>query len=545
LPNRKKPLLLCIMDGWGYREGGVGNAISLARTPNFSRLWQEYPHTLLQASEEAVGLPEGQMGNSEVGHLNIGAGRVVYQELTRINRAIRCGDFFHNPVLHQAMQQVLDSGRNLHLVGMVSDGGVHSHISHLFALLELAKMKGLQRVFIHCFLDGRDVLPQSALEYIDQLEDKMRQLQVGAIATVAGRYYAMDRDKRWDRLSKAYQAMVYGQGLKAASAREAVEQSYLRQVTDEFVEPTVIIDPDGHPLARVMNGDSMIFFNFRADRAREVTRAFVDPGSCSLEHCEIHPDIHFYAMTEYDATIKVAEAFPAQTLDNTLGQVLAQHGLRQLRIAETEKYAHVTFFFNGGVEEPNPGEDRILIPSPKVATYDLQPEMSAPRVTERVLAEIAGGQYDLIILNFANADMVGHTGIIPAAVKAVETVDFCLGRIESAVRAEGGSLLVTADHGNAEAMIDEVTGGPLTAHTTRDVPFILVRDDLKGAILRSGGALEDVAPTILDLLGVAKPAEMTGVSLLDNDEFIVAQKRMTAAGSQQLNSCELPVIENH
>ena len=507
-----KPVMLIVMDGWGYSERTEGNAMALAKLPNYSKLRANYPNTLLQASGEAVGLPKGQMGNSEVGHLNIGAGRVVYQELTRIFKAIEDGDFFKNPALTAAMDQAKAGGKALHMMGLLSDGGVHSHIEHLFALLELAKQRGLTKVFIHCFLDGRDVLPDNAKTYIAALEGKCRELGLGKIASISGRYYAMDRDKRWERVKLAWDALVLGRGEMAATAAAAVEQSYDQKVTDEFVKPTVLLDGPV-PTGLIGDGDSVIFFNFRADRARQITRAFTDRDFSGFER-EKHPAVNYVCLTEYDATISAPVAFPPQNLANTLGEVLAAKGLRQLRIAETEKYAHVTFFFNGGVEEPNPGEDRILIPSPKVATYNLQPEMSAGEMTRAALDKIHEGIYDLIVLNFANPDMVGHTGVLDATVKAVETVDNCLGQIAPAVMEKGGVLLLTADHGNAEEKIDPETGATLTAHTTNLVPFILAGDVYKGKSLRSGCSLRDIAPTILDILGEEKPPEMTGVCLL-------------------------------
>jgi 2,3-bisphosphoglycerate-independent phosphoglycerate mutase len=509
-----RPLVLTILDGWGICDTVEGNAIVCARLPAYNHLWQRYPHTVLSASGEAVGLPEGQMGNSEVGHLNIGAGRVVYQELTRINRAIRDRSLFQNPVLVDAMHRAREKDQGVHLMGLLSDGGVHSHINHLLALMDLAREQGVENLYLHCFLDGRDVPPANAKEYIIQIQQKIKEIGLGKIATVMGRYYAMDRDKRWERVEKAYRAMVYGEGIKAPFPQVAVEQSYEKRITDEFVEPTVIVDETGRPIGKIQSGDSVIFFNFRADRAREITRAFVDADFAGFDRGKNPPQVHYVCMTQYDATIEAPIAYPPQNLDRTLGQVLAHHGLKQLRIAETEKYAHVTFFFNGGVEEPNPGEDRLLIPSPKVATYNLQPEMSAYQVTEAVIERIKSGIYDLIVLNYANPDMVGHTGMMEAAVKAVEAVDECLGKLVKAVQEQGGTLIITADHGNVEAMIDSCTGEPQTAHTTDEVPFILVRDDLMSRKLRKGGALYDVAPTILELLGLEKPEEMSGTSLI-------------------------------
>jgi len=504
--------MLMILDGWGMRPPCRYNAVTEARTPNFCRLMEEYPHTLLESSGEAVGLPAGQMGNSEVGHLNIGAGRIVYQDFTRLDKAIQTGEFCRNPVLVEAMQKARERGSALHLLGLLSDGGVHSHIRHLFALLEMARQQGLQKVNVHAFLDGRDVPPSSALEYIDALEKKMQELAVGQIASVGGRYWGMDRDKRWDRVEKHYRALVLGEGLKAASARQAVEEAYQRGETDEFVQPTVVIDGNGEPRGVINDGDVVIFFNFRADRARELSWAFTLKDFDGFVRPR-WPQVHYVCMTQYEVNIPAPVAFPPQNLTNTLGEVLARHGLRQLRIAETEKYAHVTFFFNGGVEEPNPGEDRILIPSPKVPTYDLKPEMSAYEVTARVIEEIKSDKYDVIILNYANPDMVGHTGVMEAAVAAVSAVDKCLGQVVEAVLAQGGAVLITADHGNAEEMKEEDTGEPHTAHTSSPVPFILVDPSRRGKKLRTG-ALEDIAPTMLELLGLPQPPEMTGRSLI-------------------------------
>lgn len=508
-------IILTILDGWGISECREGNAIAGARIPNYTGFLEKYPSTCLKASGEAVGLPEGQMGNSEVGHLNIGAGRVVYQEFTRISKAIRERQFFENQVLVQAMKTARDRDAGLHLMGLLSDGGVHSHIEHLFALLDLAREYGVSRVFIHAFLDGRDVSPDNAVVYIKELESKLQQLGLGRIATVTGRYYAMDRDNRWDRVEKAYQAMVDGRGVMAATPAAAVIQSYEQRVTDEFVLPSVIIDGDGQPVGVIEPEDVIIFYNFRADRARQLTRAFVEPDFDTFVRAKGFLNPYFVCMTQYHKDIPAPVAFPPQNLVNTLGEVLAQHNFRQLRIAETEKYAHVTFFFNGGVEEPNPGEDRILIPSPKVATYNLKPEMSAPEVTAKVVEAINSNLYKVIILNFANPDMVGHTGIYEAAVKAVETVDKCLGEIARAVKGQGGIMLITADHGNVETMAEG--GGAHTAHTTDEVPFILLSDKLQGSKLRGGGALEDIAPTILSLLDISIPVEMTGKTLIKED----------------------------
>lgn len=509
-----KPLLLMILDGWGHSEIREGNAIAQADLPNFRRLEKTYAHTLLRAAEEAVGLPEGQMGNSEVGHLNIGAGRVVYQELTRIFRAIKDGALEKNTVLIEAMDQARRKNKAFHLMGLLSDGGVHSHIEHLFALLEMAKKQGLQEVYVHAILDGRDVLPQSAKLFFERLERKMLDLGIGKVATVGGRYYLMDRDQRWERLELGYKALVSGEGKYAPNALAALERSYDLRVTDEFVLPTVIVDEAGKAVGPIQEGDSVLFFDFRADRAREITHAFVDEEFTGFDR-PVHPRVHFVCMTQYEDTIDAPVAFPQQNLENTLGEVLARNGLKQLRIAETEKYAHVTFFFNGGIEEPDPGEDRILISSPKVATYNLQPEMSAPEVTQKVLEKLRENIYDVIILNFANPDMVGHTGMFEATVKAVEAVDSCLGDIYAEMQKIEGTLLVTADHGNAEAKVDLATGLSLTAHSTNSVPFILADEKFKGQKLREGGALCDIAPTILDLLNVTKPEEMTGKSLIE------------------------------
>ncbi len=511
--QRVKPLLLMILDGWGYSPTYEGNAIAQAALPNFRYLESTYPRTLLKASGEAVGLPAGQMGNSEVGHLNIGAGRVVYQELTRISKAVAEKALPSNQVLNEAMTRVKINGKALHFMGLLSDGGVHSHQDHLFALLEMAKDLGVERIYIHAFLDGRDVLPQSAKVYLAKLEEKLKALGVGQIATVSGRYFVMDRDKRWERLEKGYQAMVYGEGEMAAGAMSAVEKSYHQRVNDEFVIPTVMLNSEGQPMAKIETGDSVIFYNFRSDRARELTRAFVDEVFIGFDRPE-RPQVHFVCMTEYDMTIKAYVAYPPQNLENTLGEVLGQASLKQLRIAETEKYAHVTFFFNGGIEEENLGEERSLVPSPKVATYNLQPEMSATDLTRELIATLQENVYDVIILNFANPDMVGHTGVFKATIEAVETVDKCLGEIAGVMKKLGGTLLITADHGNAESKLDLKTGLPLTAHTTNPVPFILVDERFRDQALREGGALCDIAPTILELLRISKPLEMTGTPLI-------------------------------
>lgn len=508
-----KPLVLMILDGWGEGASCDANAVYCAAPLNMMGLKANYPWTLLETSGLSVGLPEGQMGNSEVGHLNMGAGRVVYQEITRIGQEIKDGSFFENPALNDAVHSAVRSGGALHLMGLLSDGGVHSHTDHLKALIELARRRGLDRVYLHAFLDGRDVPPSSALTFIEEIEDYMNRCGVGRIATVMGRYWGMDRDKRWDRVERAYRALVMGEAEKAANAVSAVQASYNKDITDEFVEPVVITDQDGRPIGAVQDGDSVVFFNFRADRAREITRAFVDESFDGFPRI-FHPRTHYVCFTQYDVTIQAPVAFGPQDLKNTLGEYLADHKKTQLRIAETEKYAHVTFFFNGGVEAPNAGEERILIPSPKVATYDLKPEMSANEVTERVLAEIDRDYYDVIIMNYANPDMVGHTGKFDAAVRAILTVDGCVARVTEKVLGKGGVLLVTADHGNADTMMDEATGEPITAHSTNRVPFILVGDEYKGKTLRENGSLRDIAPTMLHLLNLPIPAEMTGNPLL-------------------------------
>lgn len=509
-----RPVCLFIMDGYGLRDSADGNAIKIADAGVIASLAKKYPSTELQASGMFVGLPDGQMGNSEVGHLNIGAGRVVYQELTRITKAISDGDFFENEELLGAVENATKNGKKLHLYGLTSSGGVHSHIEHLFGLLELCKRKGVKDVFVHCFMDGRDVSPTSGVDFISQLESKMKTLGVGKIASIAGRYYAMDRDNRWDRVEKAYDSLTLGNGTLAMDAVTAMKDSYAQGVTDEFVLPTNIVE-NGKPLGLIEKGDSIIFFNFRPDRAREITRAFTEPDFAGFERKTGYLAPYYVCFTQYDATFKnVSIAFKPQKLTNTLGQFLAQKGYTQLRIAETEKYAHVTFFFNGGVEQPNENEYRDLIASPKVATYDLQPEMSALEVTDKLLEEIASDKFDVIILNFANCDMVGHTGVLDAAVKAVQTVENCIKRLVDAVLAKGGSAIITADHGNADQMFAE-NGGAFTQHTTNPVPCILVSEQFKNVKLRSGGALCDLAPTLLELMGEEKPAEMTGESLIE------------------------------
>ena len=501
-----RPIAIIIMDGFGISPTQEGNAIANARKPNLERLWKEYPTTTLKASGLAVGLPRGQMGNSEVGHLNLGGGRIVYQDLTRISLAVENGTFASNPVLHEAMNLARKGDSKLHLIGLLSDGGVHSHITHLYALLEMARSMDLSRVFVHAILDGRDVPPRSALGYFRDLEEKFSQTGTGSTATVSGRYYTMDRDRRWERVEKAYRCLVYGEGLRAESAEEAVRKGYDRGENDEFIMPTVV-DERG----MVDDGDSIIFFNFRPDRAREITRAFVDKDFQEFATKPIR--VHYTCMTQYDATLNAPVAFPAENLTDTLGEVVSRAGLKQLRIAETEKYAHVTYFFNGGKEEVNPGEDRVLIPSPKVATYDLQPQMSAYEVRDELLARLDSGRYDLVVLNFANPDMVGHTGIFEAAVKAVEVVDGCVGEIVNRILSLGGAVLLTADHGNAEKMQDSDTGQPHTAHTTNPVPISLITSDRKSYRLREDGILADVAPTALELMHIPQPEAMTGRTL--------------------------------
>ena len=494
----KKPTALIIMDGFGHRAEKKGNAIEAANKPNLDRIFSENPLTYIGASGLDVGLPDGQMGNSEVGHTNIGAGRIVYQELTRITKAIQDGDFFENPALMSAINQCKWFDSTLHIFGLLSDGGVHSHIDHMFALLELARRNGLRKVCFHCFMDGRDTPPQSGIEYIDRLQAKIDAVEVGCIATVSGRYYAMDRDNRWDRVEKAYNAIALGEGEHAATAHEAMEKSYANGVTDEFVVPVIVTEG-----ATVRDDDAIIFANFRPDRAR-------DPEFTGFER--VQPKIHYVCMTQYDATIPGVEiAFKPQSLKNTFGEYISDLGMTQLRIAETEKYAHVTFFFNGGVEKEYPGEDRALVPSPKVATYDLQPEMSEPAVTEECVKRILSGKYDVIILNFANCDMVGHTGVFEAAVKAIEATDDGVGKVVDAILKMGGQCLITADHGNVDQMLDADGVTPFTAHSTNPVPLVMVGHEGK---LADGGVLADLAPTMLDMMGLPQPAEMTGHSLL-------------------------------
>ena len=505
----KKPLMLMILDGWGINPCSENNAVAMAKAPNLAGYLQEFPHVQIKTSGMSVGLPDGQMGNSEVGHLNLGAGRVVYQDFTRITKSIQDGDFFTNPVLLDCIAKVKASGGRLHLAGLLSDGGVHSHNTHLYALIELARLQGLTDVFIHCLLDGRDTPPQSGAGYLAELATELDKIGCGRIATVMGRYYAMDRDNRWERVEQAYNAMVLGQGKQAGSADEAIQASYAANVTDEFVLPTVIA-----PAATINDGDAIIFFNFRSDRAREITRALTFKDFDGFSRQRVPQLAGYVCMTEYDATFGLPIAYAQQELTNLLGGVLAEAGMKQLRIAETEKYAHVTFFFNGGVEAPFSNEDRALIPSPKeVATYDQKPEMSAYLVADELVKRLDQDLYDVVILNFANCDMVGHTGILPAAIQAVEAVDACAARVVEKVRQLGGTVLITADHGNAEQMTDE-NGEPYTAHTCNPVWLILVDDSRKGAVLKEGGRLADIAPTMLKLLNLPQPKEMTGESLL-------------------------------
>lgn len=508
----KKPTVLMILDGYGLNDKTQGNAVAEANTPVMDRLMAECPFVKGNASGMAVGLPDGQMGNSEVGHLNMGAGRIVYQELTRITKEIQDGDFFKNEALLKAVNNAKENGSALHMFGLLSDGGVHSHNTHLYGLLELAKREGLEKVYVHCFLDGRDTPPTSGKDYVQQLSDEMKRIGVGEIATVMGRYYAMYRDNRWDRVELAYNAMVKGIGQKAACGVCAVEQSYKDGKNDEFVLPTVV-EKDGAPTAVIQDKDSVIFFNFRPDRAREITRAFCADEFDGFAR-EKRLDLTYVCFTEYDETIpNKTIAFHKVSITNTFGEFLAANGKTQARIAETEKYAHVTFFFNGGVEEPNEGEDRILVKSPKVATYDLKPEMSAYEVCDKLVEAIGSGKYDVIIINFANPDMVGHTGIENAAIKAVEAVDECVGRTVEALKAAGGQMFICADHGNAEQLVDYETGAPFTAHTTNQVPFILVNYD-SDYTLRENGCLADIAPTLIEMMGMEQPKEMTGKSLL-------------------------------
>ena len=508
----KRPTVLMILDGYGLNPRTDHNAIAEAKKPVMDRLMKDYPFVKGYASGLDVGLPDGQMGNSEVGHMNMGAGRIVYQELTRITKEIEDGDFFKNEALLHAMENAKEHDSSLHMYGLLSDGGVHSHNTHLYALLEMAKREGLKKVYVHCFLDGRDTPPASGKDFVQALQDEMDKIGVGEIATVHGRYYAMDRDNRWDRVEKAYDALTKGIGETADSGVDAVQRSYDRGDTDEFVLPTIVMK-NGAPTATIQDNDSIIFFNFRPDRAREITRTFCCDDFQGFERGP-RKKVYYVCFTDYDVTIPNKEiAFKKVELNNTFGEWLAAHGMTQARIAETEKYAHVTFFFNGGVEEPNAGEDRILVHSPKVATYDLQPEMSAPQVCEKICEAIRSGKYDVIIANFANPDMVGHTGVEAAAVKAIEAVDECVGKVVDALLEVNGQMFITADHGNAEQLIDYETGEPWTAHTTNPVPFLLINYD-PAYTLKEGGRLADIIPTMIDMMGMEKPAEMTGQSLL-------------------------------
>jgi 2,3-bisphosphoglycerate-independent phosphoglycerate mutase len=533
--SRPKPLVLIILDGWGYRAETKANAIALARKPTYDRLLREYPNTLIHTSGPFVGLPEGQMGNSEVGHLNMGAGRIVHMDITRIDLMIQTGEFFSHPVLLAAMKHARTGERRLHLFGLVSDGGVHSQQAHLYALLKMAKQNGVDRVFVHAFMDGRDTLPTNGAGYLEQLQQKMREYDSGKIATVNGRYYAMDRDRRWERIAKAYNAMVFGEGEggKYADPVQGMKDSYNHGVTDEFVVPFVCTSSDkeknGQPLATIRDDDACICFNFRADRVRQITRALARnsglnakggsdlPGAADLDSSiprdRVPKNLHYVCMTQYDKNFSLPVVIPPESMSNILANVMGNLNLRNLRVAETEKYAHVTYFFNGGVETPFPGEERLMVQSPKVATYDLKPEMSAAGIADAVVKATEDGTFDVMIVNFANADMVGHSGKIEPTVKAVEVVDACLGRIESAVRARGGAMLITADHGNAEMMIDPVTGGPHTAHTTNPVPFIVVAENAKQFTLQPNGSLRDISPTMLGMLGADEPKEMTGHDL--------------------------------
>ncbi len=529
--TRPKPLVLMILDGWGYAPPSKANAISLARKPTYDKLLAEFPNTLIHTSGRFVGLPDGQMGNSEVGHLNIGAGRVVYMDITRIDLMIASGEFFRNPVLLGAMQHARSNGRRLHLFGLLSNGGVHSMNTHLYALLRMAKENGNERVFVHCFMDGRDTAPDAGAGYVQQLQQKMREYGVGRIASVEGRYYAMDRDRRWERVAKAFQAMVTGQGEggRQADPVQGIQDSYNRGVTDEFIMPFVCTDQRGDAAATIRDQDACICFNFRADRARQITRALCRnsgitqqggaelPDAAGLEAAMaregVPAGLHYVCMTRYDKDFALPYVVPPESLDNILANVMAQLNLRNLRVAETEKYAHVTYFFNGGVEQPFPGEERALVQSPKVATYDLKPEMSSVGVADAVVNAVEKAAFDVIVINFANADMVGHSGKIEPTVRAIEAVDAGITRVYNAVRQRGGALIVTADHGNAEMMIDPATGGPHTAHTTNPVPLILAAEDGKQFSLRPDGALQDISPTVLGVLGIPQPREMTGKDL--------------------------------
>ncbi|WP_066058823.1 2,3-bisphosphoglycerate-independent phosphoglycerate mutase [Robertmurraya korlensis] len=507
----KSPVALIILDGFALRGERMGNAVAQSKKPNFDRFWNSYPHAQLTASGEAVGLPEGQMGNSEVGHLNIGAGRIVYQSLTRVNVSIREGEFERNETFLNAINHVKEKGTDLHLFGLLSDGGVHSHIQHLFALLKLAAQEGVKNVYVHAFLDGRDVAPQSAGDFIKQAEEKMKEYGVGQFATISGRYYSMDRDKRWERVEKSYRAMVYGEGPSYSSAMDVVKDSYNNGIFDEFVLPSVLKKENGEPVATISNDDAVIFYNFRPDRAIQISNTFTNKDFRSFDRGDNHPqNLNFVCLTHFSETVDGYVAFAPTNLDNTLGEVLSQNNLSQLRIAETEKYPHVTFFMSGGREAEFPGEKRILINSPKVATYDLQPEMSAYEVTDALVKEIEEDNFDAIILNYANPDMVGHSGMLEPTIKAIETVDECLGRVVDLIIKKGGTAIITADHGNADEVVT-LEGNPMTAHTTNPVPVIVTKE---GVELREDGILGDLAPTMLELLKVAQPAEMTGKTLL-------------------------------
>jgi 2,3-bisphosphoglycerate-independent phosphoglycerate mutase len=507
----KSPVALIILDGFALRGERMGNAVAQSNKPNFDRFWNSYPHAQLIASGEAVGLPEGQMGNSEVGHLNIGAGRIVYQSLTRVNVSIREGEFERNETFLNAINHVKKNGTNLHLFGLLSDGGVHSHIQHLFALLKLAASEGVKNVYVHAFLDGRDVAPQSAGDFIKQTEEKMKEYGVGQFATISGRYYSMDRDKRWERVEKSYRAMVYGDGPAYSNPMDVVEDSYNNGIFDEFVLPSVLKKENGEPVATISDNDAVIFYNFRPDRAIQISNTFTNKDFRSFDRGDKHPQhLNFVCLTHFSETVDGYVAFAPTNLDNTLGEVLSQNNLSQLRIAETEKYPHVTFFMSGGREAEFPGEKRILINSPKVATYDLQPEMSAYEVTDALVKEIEEDNFDAIILNYANPDMVGHSGMLEPTIKAIETVDECLGRVVDLIIKKGGTAIITADHGNADEVVT-LEGSPMTAHTTNPVPVIVTKD---GVELREDGILGDLAPTMLELLNVAQPAEMTGKTLI-------------------------------
>ena len=531
MPSRTRPIVLTILDGWGYRPQVENNAIALARKPTYDKLLAEFPNTLLHASDHFVGLPDGQMGNSEVGHLNIGAGRVVRMDITRIDAMIASGEFFTQPVVVDALKRAAQGGRQLHLFGLLSDGGVHSHQRHLYALLEAAKQQGVEKVFVHAFMDGRDTLPTSGAVYLASLEQKIREFQIGKIASVSGRYYAMDRDRRWEREKLAFDAMVKGQSEGGAYADpiERVKESYNNGITDEFIVPFVVTDEHGHANGVIRDDDVCIMFNYRADRARQITRALARSSNMTklagldlvgaedldivIPRSEVPKNLHYVCMTQYDKNYTLPMVILPESMENLLANLLAQAQLRNLRIAETEKYAHVTYFFNGGIETPFAGEDRLLIPSQKVATYDLMPEMSAAGIAEGVVKAVQDTAFDLLVVNFANADMVGHSGQLAPTIKGVETVDACLGLIYQAIRQYGGSMLITADHGNAEMMVDPVTGGPHTAHTTNPVPFIYVSEDAVGMTLRPDGSLRDISPTVLSMLGLDQPAQMSGGDL--------------------------------